>query len=363
MAPEQLRGERADQRSDIFAFGAILHEMLSGELAFKRDTPVETGNAILNEEPRALTGSVPVELNQLIGRCLEKISNDRFQSAHDIGAKLVTIRPATPAARLIFAELKRRRVFRALVAYGIATFAILQIIEPIMHGLHWPDAVLSHVVVALALGFPIVVGLAWVFDVNGGRIERATSAGAIRQPRLAMVLVGIGVLAAAPGTVWYFLVRGITRPAAAEDRRSIAVLPFASLNTGEENAYFADGIHGDLLTQLSKIGDLKVISRTSVLQYRTGARNLREIGEALGVATVLEGSVQRAGNRVRIEARLSDVRDDRQIWAERYDRELTDVFAIQSAVTEEIARALNARPSPGEKGRIETQTYQEHRGL
>ena len=175
--------------------------------------------------------------------------------------------------------------------------------------------------------------------------------GALRGARLLLVLVGIGVLAAAPGVVWYFVVRGIARTALRD--KSIAVLPFASLNAGEDTAFFADGIHGDLLTQLSKIGDLKVISRTSVLQYRTGTRNLREIGEALGVATVLEGSVQRADNRVRIEARLSDTHDDRQIWADRYDRELTDVFAIQSAVTEEIARALKARLSPEEKGRIE----------
>ena len=253
----------------------------------------------------------------------------------------------------LFAELKRRRIFRALVGYGIAAFAVLQIIEPIMHGLRWPDAVLSYVVAALAVGFPVVVGLAWIFDVNAGRMIRTQGdpVGALRGARLLLVLVGIGVLAAAPGVVWYFVVRGIARTALRD--KSIAVLPFASLNAGEDTAFFADGIHGDLLTQLSKIGDLKVISRTSVLQYRTGTRNLREIGEALGVATVLEGSVQRADNRVRIEARLSDTHDDRQIWADRYDRELTDVFAIQSAVTEEIARALKARLSPEEKGRIE----------
>ena len=228
----------------------------------------------------------------------------------------------------LFAELKRRRIFRALVGYGIAAFAVLQIIEPIMHGLRWPDAVLSYVVAALAVGFPVVVGLAWIFDVNAGRMIRTQGdpVGALRGARLLLVLVGIGVLAAAPGVVWYFVVRGIARTALRD--KSIAVLPFASLNAGEDTAYFADGIHGDLLTQLSKIGDLKVISRTSVLQYRTGTRNLRDIGEALGVATVLEGTVQRAGNRVRIEARLSDTHDDRQIWADRYDRELTDVFAI-----------------------------------
>jgi serine/threonine protein kinase/tetratricopeptide (TPR) repeat protein len=139
----------------------------------------------------------------------------------------------------------------------------------------------------------------------------------------------------------------------AEADRSIAVLPFASLNPGEEASLFADGIHAELLTQLSHVVDLKVISRQSVLGYRDGTRNLREIGAALGVASVLEGSVQRAGNRVRIEARLSDVRTDRQMWAERYDRDLTDVFAIQTAVTEEIARALRARLSAAEKSRIE----------
>ena len=129
----------------------------------------------------------------------------------------------------LFAELNRRRVFRALVAYGIAAFAVLQIIEPIMHGLHWPDAVLSYVVVALALGFPVVVALAWAFDVNAGRIERTApaSSGGWRGVRLALLLLGIGVIAAGPGVGWYFL--RPTRAGAASDarRRSIAVLPFA----------------------------------------------------------------------------------------------------------------------------------------
>jgi len=108
-----------------------------------------------------------------------------------------------------FGELKRRRVIRALVGYGIAAFAVLQIVEPTMHGLHWPDAVLSYVVVALAAGFPLVVSLAWIFDVRAGRIERTAPAARLRGRRLALVLVGIGVLAAAPGTIWYFVVRGI----------------------------------------------------------------------------------------------------------------------------------------------------------
>jgi hypothetical protein len=139
-----------------------------------------------------------------------------------------------------FSELKRRRVFRALLGYGIAAFAVLQIIEPIMHGAHWPEIVLSYVVAALAAGFPIVITLAWIFDVKAGRIERTAPALAAgpRGVRLLLLLVGIGVLAAAPGLFYYFVLRG---GRSASTGASIAVLPFASLSSGEENAYFAQG--------------------------------------------------------------------------------------------------------------------------
>src|SRR5215472_16654826 len=258
-----------------------------------------------------------------------------------------------------FAELKRRRVFRALVGYGIAAFAVLQIIEPIMHGAHWPEMVLSYVVAGLAAGFPIVITLAWVFDVKAGRIERTApaSAAGLRGIRLVLLLVGIGLLSAAPGLFYYFVVRGGGRSLSTEgsnsasNASSIAVLPF--LSSGEENAYFAQGFHDELLRQLGGIGDLRVISRTSVMQYKEGARNSREIAEALGVSSVVEGSVQRAGNRVRVEARLIDARNDRQIWGDRYDRDVTDVFGIQTAVAEEIARTLQTRISPAQRAQIE----------
>src|SRR5262249_11280722 len=177
--------------------------------------------------------------------------------------------------------------------------------------------------------------------------------------RLGLLLVGIGVLSAAPGLFYYFVVRGGGRGFSAErsnsasNASSIAVLPFASLSSGEENAYFAQGFHDELLRQLGRISDLRVISRTSVMQYKEGARNLHEIAEALGVSSIVEGSVQRAGNRVRVEASLIDARSDRQMWADRYDRDLTDVFGIQTAVAEEIARTLQARISPAQKAQIE----------
>jgi TolB-like protein/Tfp pilus assembly protein PilF len=141
---------------------------------------------------------------------------------------------------------------------------------------------------------------------------------------------------------------------AAIPEKSIAVLPFENLSNEKENAYFADGVQDEILTGLSRVADLKVISRTSVMQYKTGAkRNLREIGAALGVAHVLEGTVQRAGGRVRVNAQLVDARTDRQLWGQTYDRDLADVFAIQTDLAQKIASELRAKLSPSEKAQIE----------
>src|SRR5207249_2619401 len=131
------------------------------------------------------------------------------------------------------------------------------------------------------------------------------------------------------------------------------VLPFENLSDERENAFFADGIQDDVLTNLSKIGDLKVISRTSVMPYRGKASNVREIGKALGVATILEGSVRRIGNRVRVNVQLINASNDDHMWAEDYDRDLTDVFAIQTDLAQKIARELQAKLSPMEKAQIE----------
>ena len=148
----------------------------------------------------------------------------------------------------------------------------------------------------------------------------------------------------------------LPRASARKIDKSIAVLPFQNLSDEKENAYFADGIQDDILTNLSKIGDLKVISRMSVMSYRgDGARNAREIGKALGVATLLEGSVRRAGNRVRVSVQLINANNDEHIWAEDYDRDLTDVFAIQTDLAQKIASALQAKLSPNEKARLDRQ--------
>src|SRR5262249_38510333 len=150
---------------------------------------------------------------------------------------------------------------------------------------------------------------------------------------------------------WTILESDLFRP---PPEKSIAVLPFSNLSREEENVYFADGVQDEILTDLARIPDLKEIGRTSVIQSRTGAaRNLREIGEQLGVAHLVEGSVQRAGNRVRVNALLVDARTDRQLWGQTYDRDLADVFAIQSEIARKIAEQLQAKISLSEKAAIE----------
>ena len=144
------------------------------------------------------------------------------------------------------------------------------------------------------------------------------------------------------------------RPLAPGRPGGVAVLPFENLSADPENAFFTDGVQDEILNDLTKIADLKVIGRTSVMQYKTGAkRNLRQIANELGVAHVVEGSVQRAANRVRVSAQLIDARTDRRVWGERYDRPLDDVFAIQTDMAKAIADQLQAKLSPKEKAAIE----------
>src|SRR6516165_2931636 len=183
---------------------------------------------------------------------------------------------------------------------------------------------------------------------NPPRLKRPETEVRRRRRRNAFLVVGSGI--AALFVVGLFL---LPRASARKIDKSIAVLPFESLSDNKENAFFADGIQDDVLTNLSKIGDLKVISRTSVMPYRGKGSNVREIGKALGVATLLEGSVRRVGNRVRVNVQLINADTDEHLWAEDYDRDLTDVFAIQTDLAQQIVRELQAKLSPAEKAQIE----------
>ncbi len=248
----------------------------------------------------------------------------------------------------LIAELQRRRVFRAVVGYGIGAFAVLQIIEPVMHGLHWPDEVLTYFVVALAIGFPIVVSLAWIFDVNQGRIERTAPVAGQGGARLALVLVGIGLLAAAPGSIWYLYVRQAHESTGSRAERlpSIAVLPFVNLSSDKEQEYFSDGIAEEILNALAQVEGLRVIGRTSSFAMKGKSEDLRAIGEKLNAANLLEGSVRKSGPRVRITAQLVDAQRGSHLWSQEFDLQLTDVFAAQDQIAKAVVAALKLKLLP-----------------
>ena len=249
----------------------------------------------------------------------------------------------------LIAELKRRRVFRVLIGYGVVSFAVLQVIEPIVHGLALPDSMLKIVVVLLGLGFPLAVVLAWAFDVNEGRVQRAPPAGpgGWRGARLASLLVGIGLLAAAPGIGWYFLWRKADRPAAAERTPSIAVLPFVNLSGEKENEYFSDGMTEELINALANIEGLRVVARTSAFSYKGRNVDARKIGEELQVSTIVEGSVRRDGKQLRVTAQLIQAADGYHRWSKTYDRELKNIFSVEDELARAIVQELKARIVPG----------------
>ena len=230
----------------------------------------------------------------------------------------MNLKEPTTGAKLkqFLIELKRRKVYRVAVAYVVVAWVLVQVATQVFPFFEVPNWTVRLVILALCLGFPIAVILAWAYDITPSGIKRTEDL--------------------------------VAAPAPSVPEKSVAVLPFENLSDDRENAFFADGVHDDILSSLARIADLKVISRTSVQQYREGARNLREIGQALGVAHILEGTVRRAGNRVRVNAQLINARTDAHVWAETFDRELTDLFAIQTELAERIAGALQANLSPRE---------------
>src|SRR2546429_339060 len=249
-----------------------------------------------------------------------------------------------------FEELQRRKVYRVAAAYIIAAGFIIQIGSAVFPAWELPNWTFRSLVLLLLIGFPIALILAWAFDVTPQGIRATkTTATEMHLGRNVIILIATGVIVSA--AAGFFL---LPRASARKIDKSIAVLPFQNLSDEKENAYFADGMQDDILTNLSKIGALKVISRMSVMSYRgEGTRNAREIGKALGVATLLEGSVRRVGNRVRVNVQLIDANNDEHVWAEDYDRDLTDVFAIQTDLAQKIASALQAKLSPNEKARLD----------
>jgi TolB-like protein len=285
----------------------------------------------------------------------------------------------------LFAELKRRNVFRVGLAYLVAAWLLVQVADLLLDIIGAPPVVLRSVVVLLALGFILAVIFAWVYELTpegirkASEIETTTSITHETGRKLDVVTIALVIVAVIlVALARYFPARqdAATEPESAaatetmagersatgeqgaaatgQPATSIAVLPFANRSNQQDDLYFTDGIHDDLLTQLAKIHDLTVISRTSVMQYRDSPKNLRQIGAELKVGTILEGGVQKVGNRVRINAQLLDVSRDRHLWAETFDRELTveNVFELQSEIARRIVEAIAVRLSPEEERRL-----------
>jgi serine/threonine protein kinase/tetratricopeptide (TPR) repeat protein len=298
MSPQQLEGERGTHLDDIYSLGASVYELLTSK------PPFYVGNIdrqIREKIPPSMTQRreeleieaepVPAVWEEWVAACLAKDPTRRPQSVVDIARQLQMASPEArrPAMTPFFPRSKKK-----VLALALALLCLL----------------------ALAIG-------GWYFGVF--------------KPAHAKV----GAVAPVSTTT-------------AIPEKSIAVLPFENLSRDPDNAFFTDGVQDEILADLAKVADLKVISRTSVMLYKSGnPRNLREIGQQLGVAHVLEGSVQRAGNRVRVMAQLIDARTDSHLWAQTYDRDLADVFAIQSEIAKTIAEQLQARLSPAEKAAIE----------
>jgi TolB-like protein/Tfp pilus assembly protein PilF len=247
-----------------------------------------------------------------------------------------------------FEEVKRRKVYRVAVTYAVVAGTAIQLASAVFPAWELPSWALRLVILLLLIGFPISLILAWALEVTPEGI-RATPAtpSAPRRRRNVIALVAVGVIVSA--AAGFFL---LPRASARKIDKSIAVLPFENFSDDKENAFFADGIQDDILTNLSKIGDLKVISRTSVMPYRGQTHNIREISKALGVSAILEGSVRKSKNRVRVNVQLINAVNDEHIWSEVYDRDLTDVFAIQTDLAQKIAKELQAKLSPSEKAQM-----------
>jgi TolB-like protein/cytochrome c-type biogenesis protein CcmH/NrfG len=249
----------------------------------------------------------------------------------------------------IFTELKRRNVYRAAVAYGVVAWFLTQLTTQVFPFFEIPNSAVRFVVVALAVGFPIAMLLSWIYELTPEGVVRTedldpVEARSVQRKSgrlLDFIIIGALLLVIAMlvvGRLPFYSQTGETI-----SKKSVAVLPFENLSRDPDNAYFADGIQEEILTHLARIADLKVISRTSTRQYQSKPRNLREIAKQLGVANILEGSVQKAADQVRVNVQLVNAQTDSHLWAETYDRKLADIFSVESEIAKGIAESLQAK--------------------
>src|SRR5262245_26656598 len=276
-------------------------------------------------------------------RCCVERKSGRIRSSKGPGNHL-RVNPTN-----FFVELKRRNVYRAAVAYGVVAWFLTQFTTQVFPFFEIPNSAVRFVVIALAVGFPIAMLLSWIYELTPEGVVRTedldpVEARSVQRKSgrlLDFIIIGALLLVIAMlivGRLPFYRQTGETI-----SKKSIAVLPFENLSEDKANAYFADGIQEEILTRLASIADLTVISRSSTQLYRSKPRNLREIAKQLGVANILEGSVQKAADQVRVNVQLVNAQTDSHLWADTYDRKLTDIFGVESEIAKGIAAALQAK--------------------
>jgi TolB-like protein len=253
-----------------------------------------------------------------------------------------------------FIELKRRNVYKVAVAYAVVAWLLIQVATQVFPFFEIPNWTVRLVVLLIIIGFPIALVIAWAFELTPEGLQRtevADAAPARRSRSRAWIYVVLIAGAASAGLFFLGRFTASTKQSVSAEvsSKSIAVLPFDNLSRDPDNAYFASGIQDEIITRLAKIADLKVISRTSTQQYQSKPGNLSEIAKQLGVANILEGSVQKAADQVRVNVQLIRVASDSHLWADTYDRKLVDIFAVESEVAKAIADALQAKLTGGEQ--------------
>ena len=255
-----------------------------------------------------------------------------------------------------FAELKRRNVYKVAVAYAVVGWLLVQVATQVFPFFEMPNWGIRLVVLIIAIGFPIALFIAWAFELTPEGIKSTEDADATAKQSRGRTWIYVAVVGALLSVGLFVLGRytaGNATPrhseaATAIPAKSIAILPFENLSEEKANAYFAEGVQDEILTKLSSVRDLKVISRTSTAKYQSKPENLKTVAQELGVSNILEGAVQRAGDKVRVNVQLIDAQRDIHIWAKTYDRDFKDVLSVESEVAEQIAEALKANLSPGE---------------